>query len=167
LSAHISNCLERATSAEQRALEATDVAVRSEHEMLAKSWRHLADSYQFVESLEKFLADTARQDKGGAPPELPAVATDLPAAPGQPQTPDARPVIRRRRFKQVLSFKDRLVKSAQEARDLAERLPPGPERERLLQKARQSETAVGIDAWISKPGSHPPANFDLGKKPKA
>lgn len=38
-------------------------------------------------------------------------------------------------------------------------------RERLLLKAKQSETAAGIETWISSPGSQAPDNLDLLKKP--
>jgi hypothetical protein len=64
------------------------------------------------------------------------------------------------------SFKDRLLKSAEDAREQAARLPAGPMRERLLLKAKQSETAAGIETWISSPGSQAPDNLDLLKKPR-
>jgi hypothetical protein len=54
LNAHIASCLDRAAKAQQQALAATDPKVRDDHEMLAQSWRHLAKSYEFVESLELF-----------------------------------------------------------------------------------------------------------------
>ena len=119
LGGHISNCLERATNAERRALESTDSAIRKDNELLAQSWRHLACSYQFVESLERFLSETAR-GKEAAVPELPVVE-ELPAQPDGRQ-PDSRPIIRRRRVKHDTSFKDRLLKSAQEAHEQAARL---------------------------------------------
>jgi hypothetical protein len=52
---HIANCLALAADAEQRAAEAPTKALRVDHERMAKTWRHLASSYQFVESLECFL----------------------------------------------------------------------------------------------------------------
>jgi hypothetical protein len=161
LGGHISNCLERATDAERRALETTDSSIRSDNEMLAQSWRLLASSYQFVQSLERFLADTAHGKSDGVPPEF------SPVMPEQPAAPEGRPIIRRRRVKQEISFKDRLIKSAHDAREQALRLPPGAERERLLRKARQSDAAADIDVWISTPGSRSPDSFNLGKKPKA
>ena len=161
LSGHISNCLERAANAEHRALEATDSANRSDNELLAESWRHLARSYQFVESLERFLSETAR-GKEATVPEMPAVIEELPAQ------PDSKSIIRRRqRVKHETSFKDRLLKSAQEARDQAAALPAGPLRERLLLKAQRSETAADIDMWVSSPGAPPPQDLDLPKKPRA
>ena len=159
LSGHISNCLDRAANAERRAMDAADPAVRSENEMLAQSWRHLARSYEFVESLERFLSDTARI-KDAIPSEMLALVSDPPAQ------PEPKPIIRRRRVKQTISFKDRLLKSAREAREEAARLPAGAARERLLLKARQSETAANIDTWISSPGSAPPDNLGLAKKPR-
>lgn len=161
LSGHISNCLERAANAEQRALQATDPVLRTDNEMLAASWRHLARSYQFVESLERFLTEKARNGDEIVPPEMPSVVNEMPVQPA------SKPVIRRPRIKHATSFKDRLLKSAQEAREQAARLPAGTARERLLLKARQSETAADIDTWISSPGSPPPENLELAKKPKA
>lgn len=161
LNAHISNCLERAANAEQRALESTDSASRSDHELLAQSWRHLARSYQFVESLERFLSETDRNKTSVLPPELQAIAEQEPAA------LESKPIIRRPQVRHEASFKDRLLKSAQEAREQAAGLPAGPARKRLLLKAKQSETAASIDAWVSSPGSHPPDNLEFMKKPKA
>jgi len=46
--------------AEQRAAEAPTEALRIDREQLAKTWRHLASSYQFVQSLESFLLDTEK-----------------------------------------------------------------------------------------------------------
>lgn len=52
---------------------------------------------------------------------------------------------KRRRFKQTVPLKDRLDTWAQEVRVQAEQLPPGPEREALLKKARQADIASHID----------------------
>jgi hypothetical protein len=161
LGEHISNCLERAASAEARALESANPAMRSDNELLAQSWRHLASSYQFVESLQRFLSDTERNKKEIVPPEMRGVVEQQPAA------PESKPIIRRNRVKHETSFKDRLLKGAQDARDQAALLPAGPARERLLLKARQSERAAGIETWVSMPGSPPPDHFDLTKKPRA
>lgn len=57
---------------------------------------------------------------------------------------------------QSKSFKDRLLQEAQRDRERAETLPPGIEREALVKKARQSETAAHIDEWLSSPGLQPP-----------
>jgi hypothetical protein len=162
LSGHISICLERAANAEHRALQATDPAMRSDNEMLAQSWRHLARGYQFIESLERFLSDTQLNKQEARSPEMLAVVVEQ-----QPAAAEARSIIRRRRVKHETSFKDRLLKSAQDAREQAARLPAGEARERLLMKARQSETAANLDTWISSPGSCPPDNLNPAKKWKA
>ena len=57
LSDHIANCLAQAADAERRAFEASNETLRNDYERLAKTWRTLASSYQFVESLERFLLD--------------------------------------------------------------------------------------------------------------
>lgn len=160
LNVHISNCLDLAAQAERRAREAIDPDIRRDNEMLAQSWHLLARSYQFVESLERFLSDASRSKDDRFPPEMLALIEEMPAA------PERKPIIRRRRVKQTISFKERLLKSAQEAREEAARLPPGPSRERLLLKARQSETAANIDTWVSSPGSAPPDDLRLVKRPK-
>jgi hypothetical protein len=49
---------------------------------------------------------------------------------------DTKPIVGRRRFRQELSLKERLLASAREARDSAALLPPGPERQKLLRNAR-------------------------------
>jgi hypothetical protein len=167
LSSHISNCLERAASAEQRAQEATDDNTRSEQQLLAQSWRHLARSYQFVETLDRFLSQTNRVGKDIFPPQILDFVDEPSPAPAPVLVPESKPIIRRPRIKQETSLKERLLKGAQIARDEAARLPSGPERDRLLKKAQQSETAATIDAGVSSPGSPPPDNFSLTKKPKA
>jgi hypothetical protein len=54
----IANALERAAAAEQRARDAVEPEYRSDNERMAESWRLLARSFQYVESLEKFLIDS-------------------------------------------------------------------------------------------------------------
>jgi hypothetical protein len=66
------------------------------------------------------------------------------------------PSKRRPRVKHTGSFKERLLQAAREAREEAALLPPGSLRDRLLRRARSSETAANIDAWISSPGLRPP-----------
>lgn len=63
---------------------------------------------------------------------------------------------RRRRFKQTQSFKDRLASFAKTALEKAHHLPSGPERDELLKKARQADTASHIDEWANSPGLQPP-----------
>jgi hypothetical protein len=64
--------------------------------------------------------------------------------------------MQRRRFKNTLTFPDRLAKEAERLRDEAETKPPGQERETLLRKARQADTAAHIDKWISSRGLQSP-----------
>jgi hypothetical protein len=53
--------------------------------------------------------------------------------------------MQRRRFNQNLSFHDRLVAWANEVREQAATLPPGPERDALLNKARKADAASHLD----------------------
>nr|WP_072821209.1 hypothetical protein [Bradyrhizobium erythrophlei] len=62
----------------------------------------------------------------------------------------------RRRFKQSESLKDRLISFADEIRTKAFALPPGVDRNELLRKARQAETASHLDDWVNSPGLQPP-----------
>jgi hypothetical protein len=63
---------------------------------------------------------------------------------------------KRRHFKQTQSLKQRLLDRVASWREEAKRMRPGPERETLLQKARQAETAVNLDEWLRSPGLRPP-----------
>ena len=58
-------------------------------------------------------------------------------------------MLTRRRSKQSESLQDRLMKFAKEAREKASRLPPGSEREDMLRKARQADTASHVDDWVN------------------
>jgi len=62
----------------------------------------------------------------------------------------------RRRVKQMVSFKDRLTEFAKEVRVKASQLRPGPEKDALLRKARQADTAAHLDDWANSPGLRPP-----------
>jgi hypothetical protein len=59
---------------------------------------------------------------------------------------------RRRRFKQIKSFQDRLAFFAGDARESASGLPPGAAKDDLIRKARQADTAVHLDSWAHSPG---------------
>jgi len=63
---------------------------------------------------------------------------------------------RRRRFKQSLPLHDRLAAWADEVRNRAKTLPPGPERDALLTKASQADVAAHLDEWANSPGLQPP-----------
>ena len=62
----------------------------------------------------------------------------------------------RRRVKQTQSLKDRLLDRLQSLREEARLMRPGLERESLLRKARQAETAAHMDEWLRSPGLVPP-----------
>ena len=64
--------------------------------------------------------------------------------------------MQRGRFKQTASLKDRLALFAKEVREKAAQLRPGPERDALLKRARQAETASFIDEWANSVGLQPP-----------
>jgi hypothetical protein len=62
----------------------------------------------------------------------------------------------RRRFKQTTSLKERLASFARQVRDKASRLPPGAERDAMLKKASQVDTAAHLDGWANSAGLQPP-----------
>ena len=64
--------------------------------------------------------------------------------------------MKRLRFKPDRALGERLIREARLAREEAAELPPGEERDRLLKKARQADTAAHIDEWLSSPGLQPP-----------
>ena len=64
--------------------------------------------------------------------------------------------MQRRRFKNTLTFPDRLAKVAKRFREEAETKPPGPERDELIKKAHQADAAAHIDQWVSSPGLKSP-----------
>jgi hypothetical protein len=61
---------------------------------------------------------------------------------------DEKRVIPRRRFKQTLPLRERLLIVARDARTRAEKLPPGPERDALLKTARETERGAQMDRWL-------------------
>ena len=62
----------------------------------------------------------------------------------------------RRGFKQIDPLDKRLAEEAQRLRKEARGTPPGVERERLIRKARQAETASHIIEWLNSPGLKSP-----------
>ena len=62
----------------------------------------------------------------------------------------------RRRFKQTEAHEKGLVDEAIRSREQAKLLSPGAAREALLRKARQTETASHINAWLNSPGLQAP-----------
>ena len=61
---HISACLQRADECRQAAASETDERVRTQLLEMERQWRHVAKSYEFIESLERFLLD---QEKNALP----------------------------------------------------------------------------------------------------
>jgi len=62
----------------------------------------------------------------------------------------------RRRFKQTQSLEQRLSDQASKLRKEAQGTPPGIEREQLIERARQAETASHMNEWLSSRGLQPP-----------
>jgi hypothetical protein len=62
----------------------------------------------------------------------------------------------RNRSRPVLSLQERLKQVASRAREKAEGLPPGQERERLMQTAVSNDAAAAIDRWLTSPGLRNP-----------
>ena len=64
--------------------------------------------------------------------------------------------MQRRRVKQFLSLSDRLKLFSNQLKSEAAKLQPGPEREALLKRAQQADTAAHIDEWANSTGLRPP-----------
>ena len=62
----------------------------------------------------------------------------------------------RRRFKQSEPLENRLIDEAERLRTQARGTLPGTERERLIRKARQAETASQMSEWLRSPGLQAP-----------
>jgi hypothetical protein len=63
----------------------------------------------------------------------------------------------RPRFKRtILSFDERLAREARRVREQAKTMPPGIERESLLRKLRQTETALHVNEWLTSRRLQPP-----------
>jgi hypothetical protein len=60
--------------------------------------------------------------------------------------------VKRNRRKQTQSLQERLMSSAESARERARRMPPGKEREMLLLRAKQDEVTSNLTDWLSAPG---------------
>jgi len=65
-------------------------------------------------------------------------------------------VKRRNRLKQTLPLKERLLKSAEQARTLALQMAPCRERESLIREARLAETTAALEQWLRSPGLRAP-----------
>jgi hypothetical protein len=58
---HIAACLKRADQCKAAAATATDPVIQTQLSDLETQWRHVAKSYEFIVSLEKFLLDAHKQ----------------------------------------------------------------------------------------------------------
>jgi hypothetical protein len=52
-------------------------------------------------------------------------------------------------------LQDRIALHALRLKEEAQSLRPGPERDDLMRRARQAETASHMDDWLSSPGLRP------------
>jgi hypothetical protein len=57
----------------------------------------------------------------------------------------------RRLIKHTKSFDERLADQARRLRDQTKTLPPGIERDELIRKALQAETASRVNEWLTSP----------------
>jgi hypothetical protein len=53
------------------------------------------------------------------------------------------------------SFEDQIVAEKSRLEAEAARLPPGPQKDALLKKIRQLETAAHMNEWLTSPGLQP------------
>ena len=58
-------------------------------------------------------------------------------------------MVRRPPIQQTSSLQERLADAAARLRKEARGMPRGIERERILQKVRQAETALRVDRWLN------------------
>ena len=65
-------------------------------------------------------------------------------------------MLHRPRIRHTLSFNQRLGDLAKRLRAEAAKMPPGKAQDDLLSRARQAETAIGINTWLSSTGQKPP-----------
>jgi hypothetical protein len=64
--------------------------------------------------------------------------------------------VKRNRSRGDVPFDERLQMAANKAREPAQCLPDGEERDALLKKARQAETAAHLNEWLTSPGQQSP-----------
>ena len=62
---------------------------------------------------------------------------------------------RRLRIKHKATFAERLASEANRLKELAGKTPQGPERDLVLRKVRQVETAFHINEVVTSPGLQP------------
>jgi hypothetical protein len=72
---HIQSCLERADQCQAAAALESNADIKAQLLSLETQWRHVATTYEFVVSLEKFLMD---QQKHTLPHEVEQLPKDQP-----------------------------------------------------------------------------------------
>ena len=65
-------------------------------------------------------------------------------------------MMQRRRIQHDVPLNQRLAEEAKRLRDEARGTPPGVEREKLIRRARQAETAAHMQDWLRSSGLQPP-----------
>ena len=73
---HIAACRDRANTCIAASTTETDERIRTQLLELAQQWEHVASTYEFVASLERFLID---QQNNALPTELGKLPKDAPA----------------------------------------------------------------------------------------
>jgi hypothetical protein len=73
---HIQNCLARAEECKEAAASEHDDRVRSQLLNLETQWRHVAKSYEFIASLERFLVDAQKRTLPHEVEKLPKAAPE-------------------------------------------------------------------------------------------
>jgi hypothetical protein len=63
---------------------------------------------------------------------------------------------KRHRFKHTTTLEERLADEAGQLRDKAKALPAGAEKDGLLRKASQCDTASHLTEWLNSPGLRQP-----------
>jgi hypothetical protein len=63
---------------------------------------------------------------------------------------------RRRRFKHQTTLQDRIAGWAAGVRERANEMQPGPERDGLLMKLNQAQTAMNLEDWVNSTGLQAP-----------
>jgi hypothetical protein len=119
-------------------------------QVLDETWEAVPDGSK-SETLKSELAQhILKQAADGVRDPIRLRASALVCAAGE------RAMQQQRRFKQQPSLQDRLASFATITREKALLLRPGAERDELLRKARQAETAANLNEWASSPGLPPP-----------
>jgi hypothetical protein len=59
----------------------------------------------------------------------------------------------RRRVKDKTSLEERLANQAKRLRKQAKTMPPSAERDDLIRRTSQNETAANLNAWLTSPAS--------------